>query len=134
MRINLTQFLMSLANTRTVHKLKGRSLEKLILLTLDYTDNWIYVALSRVKTLKGLSLRKPLLYSKFRVTNSEYMITCYTKCSPNHLPTFKQAFNILQVVVASYTTYININSSEPSCWVHSPRLHFIFYNCYYYYI
>ena len=109
---------MSIANARTVHKLKGRSLDNLILLTLDYTDNWIYIALSRVKT--------QLLYSKFRGINSEYITTCYTKCSPDYLPSFKQAFNILQVVVASYTTYMNINSSEPSCLVHSPRLRSVF--------
>ena len=71
----MTQFLMSLANTRTVHKLKGRSLEKLILLTLDYTDNWIYVALSRVKTPKGFFLRKHCyIFKKVRGgINSEYI-------------------------------------------------------------
>ena len=58
-------------NARTVHKLQGRSLENLFLSTLDYTDNWIYVALSRVKTLKGLFLRKPLLYSKVRGMSQE---------------------------------------------------------------
>jgi hypothetical protein len=70
-KIKLTQFPLNIANARTVHKLQGRSLENLFLSTLDYTDNWIYVALSRVKTLKGLFLRKPLLYSKVRGMSQE---------------------------------------------------------------
>jgi len=60
------QFPLNVANARTIHKLQGRSIENLVISTWDYTDNWIYVALSRVKTLKGLFLRNELDYSKCR--------------------------------------------------------------------
>ena len=44
----------------TVHKLQGRSLEKLFVFSWSYTSNWIYVLLSRVKTSTGLFVRTPL--------------------------------------------------------------------------
>jgi hypothetical protein len=69
--IKLTQFPLNIASARTAHKLQGRSLDNIFLSTLGYTDNWIYVALSRVKTLKGIFLRKLLLYSKVRGMSQE---------------------------------------------------------------
>jgi hypothetical protein len=45
--------------------LQLRKTEKnLVISTWDYTDNWIYVALSRVKTMSGLFIRTELDYSK----------------------------------------------------------------------
>jgi hypothetical protein len=60
------QFPLNIANARTIHKLQGRSIDNLVISTWDYTDNWIYVALSRVKTLSGLFLRTELDHSKCR--------------------------------------------------------------------
>ena len=39
-------------------------MESIFISSWDYRDNWIYVALSRVKTHKGLFLRMPLDYRK----------------------------------------------------------------------
>ena len=44
----------------TCHKLQGAMCAKLMVSSFWYQSNWPYVALSRVKTLKGLFLRKPL--------------------------------------------------------------------------
>ena len=63
-KISLKQFPVNCANARTVHKLQGRSIENLVISAFDYTDNWIYVALSRVCTMKGLFLRLPLEHKK----------------------------------------------------------------------
>jgi len=67
-QIQLTQFPLNIANARTVHKLKGRSVDNLMISNWSYTSNWIYVVLSRIKTSQGLFVRTPLLYSK---TNSQ---------------------------------------------------------------
>jgi hypothetical protein len=64
--IRMTQFPVCCANARTIHKLQGRSIENLFVSSWDYTDNWIYVALSRVRTLKGLFLRIPLDHGRCR--------------------------------------------------------------------
>jgi hypothetical protein len=69
--MRMTQFPVNVANARTVHKLQGRSIENMVLSTLDYTDNWIYVALSRVVTMGGLFLRVPLLHAKTRGMSNE---------------------------------------------------------------
>ena len=53
-RCKMNLFALSVANARTVHKLQGRSITNLVISTWDYTGNWIYVALSRVKTMTGL--------------------------------------------------------------------------------
>lgn len=63
-KIKFTQFPVNISNARTVHKLQGRSIENLMIASFDYTDNWIYVALSRVKTLSGLYLMKVLDHPK----------------------------------------------------------------------
>ena len=57
-------FPINISHARTIHKLQGRSLEAILISTWDYTGNWIYVALSRVCTLKGLYLRFPLKEKK----------------------------------------------------------------------
>ena len=65
-RICLTQFPLNIADARTVHKLQGKSVENLLISTWDYSDNWIYVVLSRIKTSCGLFVRKALLHCKTR--------------------------------------------------------------------
>ena len=47
-------------NATTGHKLQGTSIESLFIHASTTVRNWMYVVLSRVKTLKGLYLRKPL--------------------------------------------------------------------------
>jgi hypothetical protein len=54
--IQLTQFLILCNNATTVHKLQGRTIKHLVVNNFDYTDNWVYVVLSRVTTQKGLFL------------------------------------------------------------------------------
>ena len=63
-RIKFVQFPINISNARTVHKLQGRTIENLMIASFDYRDNWIYVALSRVTTLKGLFLMKQLVFDK----------------------------------------------------------------------
>ena len=48
----------------TCYKLQGSSCETLCINSFDYSSNWPYVALSRVKTLNGLFLKEPLNYKK----------------------------------------------------------------------
>jgi hypothetical protein len=47
-------------NATTGHKLQGTSIESLFVHASTTVRNWMYVVLSRVKTLKGLYLRRPL--------------------------------------------------------------------------
>ena len=69
--VSLLQFPVNVSVARTVHKLQGRSIEHLVISTWDYTDNWIYVCLSRCRTLNGLYLRKPLDRGKTRGMSEE---------------------------------------------------------------
>ena len=59
-RIQFVQFPLNISSASTVHKLQGRSIDNLMVSSFDYTDNWIYVVLSRVKTIKGLFLMSEL--------------------------------------------------------------------------
>jgi hypothetical protein len=84
--IRMVQFPIVAANARTIHKLQGRSLENIVISSWDYTDNWIYVALSRVKTMGGLFLRLPLDLVKCRgmsVEARQFMEKLGTKRPPN---------------------------------------------------
>ena len=69
--IRMEQFLVNTANARTIHKLQGRSLENVLIHTWDYTGNWIYVALSRVRVMKGLFLCQPLHHEKCKGMSQE---------------------------------------------------------------
>jgi hypothetical protein len=47
-------------NATTGHKLQGCGVDNLFVHSWSYVTNWVYVMLSRVKTLDGLFLRHPL--------------------------------------------------------------------------
>lgn len=67
--IKITQFGVNCNIAATGHKLQGTSKDSLIVGSWNYTfENWIYVVLSRVRTLKGLFLCEKLDLTKpFRV-------------------------------------------------------------------
>ena len=58
--MKLHQFPLNIANCRTAHKLQGRTLGNLVITSWCMGKGWPYVALSRVRTLKGVFLRLPL--------------------------------------------------------------------------
>ena len=59
-KISATQLTFLMNHATTVHKLQGRSVDELYIANWSYRQNWVYVALSRVRTLAGLYLRTPL--------------------------------------------------------------------------
>ena len=68
--VTMTQLPINMNDATTGHKLQGMSKDKLIVVSWSFIPNWIYVVLSRVRTLKGLFLLKPLpanCLEKFRV-------------------------------------------------------------------
>ena len=58
--VSLTQLPINMNDATTGHKLQGMSKDKLIIVSWSFIPNWIYVVLSRVRTLKGLFLLRPL--------------------------------------------------------------------------
>ena len=66
-KTKIKQFEISSGLSSTCHKLQGLTKEAIIILDWTYNvPNWIYVVLSRVKTMKGLFLMKPINLSKVR--------------------------------------------------------------------
>ena len=63
-KIKMEQFPVNCGNARTVHKLQGRSIENMVVSNWNYTDNWVYVVLSRCSSLDRIFLRKPLKKSR----------------------------------------------------------------------
>ena len=47
-------------NATTGHKLQGATIKKIFVQSFTTVQNWLYVVLSRVKTMNGLFLHKPL--------------------------------------------------------------------------
>ena len=58
--VSMTQLPINMNDATTGHNLQGMSKDKLIVVSWSSIPNWIYVVLSRVRTLKGLFLLKPL--------------------------------------------------------------------------
>ena len=58
--VSMTQLPINMNDATTGHKLQGMSKDKLIVVSWSFIPNWIYVVLSRVRTLDGLFLLKPL--------------------------------------------------------------------------
>lgn len=59
-RMTAMQLPILINNATTGHKLQGTSIESLFISQWNYSKNWPYVMLSRVKTIDGLYLRTPL--------------------------------------------------------------------------
>ena len=59
-KIKILQFVVTVNHATTGHKLQGKSVNSLIIWEWSTQRNWIYVVLSRVKTIQGLFLRKPI--------------------------------------------------------------------------
>jgi len=59
-KIQLTHFDIVINHCTTGHKLQGKSLDELVVSEWNRTQNWAYVVLTRVRTLAGLFLLKPL--------------------------------------------------------------------------
>jgi hypothetical protein len=47
-------------HTTTGHKLQGKSVDSLVIVEWSQVKNWAYVVLSRVRSLEGLFLLKPI--------------------------------------------------------------------------
>ena len=55
------QYLPVIVNHATTgHKLQGKTVQSLVIAQWSKVKNWAYVVLSRVKTLEGLFLTKPI--------------------------------------------------------------------------
>jgi hypothetical protein len=67
MKLKIHQFPILRADAITGHKLQGLSKDNLVVVDFDYhTPQWIYVALSRVRTRQGLFLMKKLELAKLK--------------------------------------------------------------------
>jgi len=62
--MELTQFPINLDQATTGHKLQGVTKSYLVVADYNYSENWVYVAMSRVKTSNGLFLFKKINRSK----------------------------------------------------------------------
>jgi hypothetical protein len=62
----IQQFPVIVSLAITSHKLQGMTVDILILSEIHLTQNWLYVLLSRVTSLNGLYLKKPLKCNMFK--------------------------------------------------------------------
>ena len=72
-RMKLSHFAVLSNYATTGHKLQGKSLERLIIAEWSKKQNWAYVVLSRVRTLSGVYLCKPLPEDISFVPDPEYL-------------------------------------------------------------
>jgi hypothetical protein len=68
-------------NATTGHKLQGSGVDCLFVHNWSYVTNWVYVILSRVRTQKGLFLRKPLSTNLTKYAVPEGLIKMMRKFS-----------------------------------------------------
>jgi hypothetical protein len=82
------QFPVLVNNATTGHKLQGSGVNKLFVHSWSYVTNWVYVMLSRVKTLQGLYLRLPLSFDLTKYAMSERLRQMMHELKTNHSPTY----------------------------------------------
>ena len=80
--LQATQLPLISSNATTGHKLQGASIDSLYVPSWNYMLNWCYVVISRVRTLKGLFLGKPLDPTKNYAVpkNLSTMLYMFKKC------------------------------------------------------
>lgn len=82
---NMFQLPINMNDATMGHKLQGMSKDNLIVTSWTFTENWIYVVLSRVRTLNVLYILKPIpknQLDKFEV--------------PRDLQAFERRMHVLQ--------------------------------------
>ena len=73
MKCNITQIPVNSSDAITGHKLQGLTKDNLIVYSWNKLTEWIYVVLSRVKTLNGLYLVRRLKLSDIKLPSREYL-------------------------------------------------------------
>ena len=73
MKCNMTQIPVNSSDAITGHKLQGLTKDNLIVYSWNKLTEWIYVVLSRVKTLNGLYLVRRLKLSDIKLPSREYL-------------------------------------------------------------
>jgi hypothetical protein len=71
--MDLTQFPTVVNFGTTGHKLQGKSVDELVIAEWSKVKNWAYVVLSRVRTLAGLFLEKPIPADIDFTPNPDYL-------------------------------------------------------------
>jgi hypothetical protein len=84
-------------NATTGHKLQGSSVDSLFVHSWSYVTNWVYVILSRVRTLNGLYCRKPLSTDLRKYAVPELLVKMMQEFS-NRLPTYWSEDNYNDIV------------------------------------
>ena len=73
MSAKFTQIPVNSSDAITGHKLQGLTKDSLVVYEWDSDTCWIYVVLSRVRTLKGLYLIRPIRRSDIKPASREYL-------------------------------------------------------------
>ena len=73
MKCNITQIPVNSSDAITGHKLQGLTKDNLIVYSWNKLTEWIYVVLSRVKTLNGLYLIRRLKLSDIKLPSRDYL-------------------------------------------------------------
>ncbi|MGL5916609.1 MAG: hypothetical protein ACRCZC_02775, partial [Culicoidibacterales bacterium] len=85
----------------TGHKLQGCTLRMLAIFELYYGQNWMYVTLSRVTTMKGLYLQKPLDEDLSKYAMSRHM--------KNMISAFQNAIGLELPTDDEYNKFVNLD-------------------------
>ena len=70
LRLSVVQLPIIANNATTGHKLQGATLKEIFVQVINNTKNWLYVVVSRVKTLEGLFLRQKIKKSDLKIYNA----------------------------------------------------------------
>lgn len=73
MKCNLLQLPVNASDAITGHKLQGLTKDRLIVYSWNKSTNWIYVVLSRVRTLSGLYLVQSLSMKDIKPPSQDYL-------------------------------------------------------------
>ena len=73
MKCAITQLPVNTSDAITGHKLQGLTKDNLIVYSWNRSTSWIYVVLSRVRTLEGLFLMKKLKLSDIKPPSRDYL-------------------------------------------------------------
>ena len=102
--MKFTQFPILLNNATTGHKLQGSSLDELFVHEWKYSvKNWIYVVLSRVRTLQGLYFRTPLSRVLSNYSMPPKLSEFIQRMKTNHAPQLWTDEQYMQVLNYTYS-------------------------------
>ena len=112
--VKMNQFPVVRNTATTGHKLQGKTVPSIFIYDWQYVTNWPYVVLSRVETMDGVYLRKPLSEDVQHYTVPDELLQMIDRLAPFQ-PDYLDLDDYMDVATGNYTAEVRALMAPAEC-------------------